>query len=58
MEALPLEEHKQRHIELHKALDELVADYIACTQKTLGETTAMELIKWSWNQTINPQSIK
>lgn len=30
---MTLEEHKKRHIELHKALDELLADFIANTGK-------------------------
>ncbi len=52
------EEHKARHRELHKALDELVADYIDTqaypSAKGLIETTVMELIEWSHAQTISP----
>jgi len=48
------EEHKQRHIELHKALDELLADFITHTKKLPSETSLTELIKWSYEQTQNP----
>lgn len=47
-------EHKQRHLVLHKHLDELVADFIDQTCKLLSETTVMDLIKWSHQQTKNP----
>lgn len=48
------EEHISRHKELHKYLDELVADYIMCTEKTLGESAIFDLIKWSHQQTLDP----
>lgn len=48
------EEHIKRHQELHKSLDELVADMIENTAKMLNETTVMELMTWSYQQTINP----
>ena len=48
------QEHKERHIELHKALDELLADFISHTEGSLGKTTIMELIEWSHRQTISP----
>lgn len=48
------EEHKQRHIELHRALDELVADFINHTEKLPSTTTVMELVRWSHRQTQNP----
>lgn len=48
------EEHKQRHIELHQALDELVADFVNHTEKLLSTTTVMELVQWSYQQTQNP----
>ena len=53
--ALYKEEHKKRHIELHKALDELIADYITHhDQKRPSNTTVMELLEWSYKQTQNP----
>jgi hypothetical protein len=48
------EEHKQRHIELHKALDELVADYIQHTDKFITNTNLQQLIEWSFKQTLDP----
>lgn len=47
------EEHRQRHIELHCALDELFADFIT---EGGGRTTntILDLIKWSQKQTISP----
>lgn len=46
------EKHRQRHIELHRELDELVADWIQHTGRLPSRTTVMELIKWSHQQTI------
>jgi len=49
------EEHKQRHVELHKKLDELVADRIIYDKDFLPtKSTVMELIEWSYHQTLNP----
>lgn len=50
-------EHTDKHIKLHQKLDELIADYISCTNKTLSESSIMDLIQWSYEQTRNPQSI-
>lgn len=46
-------EHAERHLKLHRALDELFADYI---EHGKGDTTntIMDLIKWSHAQTIVP----
>jgi hypothetical protein len=52
------EEHKKRHEELHSALDELLADYITCTHKSLSGSTIMDLLKWSYKQTQKPESEK
>lgn len=52
------EEHITRHKELHKALDELVADMIEHTKMLPSETTVMELMEWSHRQTINPEEDK
>ena len=48
------EEHKQDHIKLHRSLDRLVADMAHQTGKLLTEINAMELIEWSYKQTLNP----
>jgi len=52
------EEHKARHKELHKYLDELIADFIRHTNKLPSETSLMELMKWSNEQTKNPTEEK
>ena len=48
------EEHKLRHISLHKNLDELMADFILHTKKLLSETSIMEFLEWSYTQTKEP----
>ena len=49
------EKHKKRHEELHRALDELVADFIVCNaDKHPSNTTVLELVQWSHRQTIAP----
>ena len=49
------EKHRQRHKELHKSLDELVADYLIHNKGLPSTTTVMELMHWSHQQTINPE---
>lgn len=47
--------HRNRHILLHKHLDELYADYIV-SSKDISETIdlkIMDLIEWSYKQTKN-----
>jgi hypothetical protein len=48
------EEHKKRHKDLHTNLDELIADYIQHTKKLLSETSLIDFMKWSYEQTSNP----
>lgn len=48
------EEHRERHIELHHYLDELIADFIKHTEKLPSRTSLMELMDWAYQQTINP----
>jgi len=44
--------HRERHEFLHRALDELVADFILHNaNKSPSDTTIMELITWSYKQT-------
>jgi hypothetical protein len=57
--AVTAEAHQQRHVELHRALDELVADWIthgpgADLDRRPSERTIMELMKWSYRQTVEP----
>lgn len=47
-------EHKQRHIKLHRALDELIVDFINHPQNLPSKTTVIELLRWSHQQTIRP----
>lgn len=49
--------HREIHKELHKAFDQLLADFIYHTEKLPSKTTLTELIEWSYEQTLNP-SIK
>jgi hemerythrin len=51
------EEHKKRHQELHKALDELAADIIKNTDRRPSQISILELIEWSHQQTINPDHV-
>lgn len=52
------EVHKERHLVLHRHLDELAADYIGHTGRTLSDTTVMELFQWSHGQCQNPTEPK
>ena len=50
-------DHRKRHIELHHALDELVADWIGHHMhgdKGISNTPIIELMRWSHEQTIKP----
>jgi hypothetical protein len=58
MEILSKEKHQQRHKQLHKVLDELVADFIAHTKKMPSQTSIIELMRWSHEQTENPTKLK
>ena len=53
------ERHRKRHVELHQALDELVADWAMHqplkSGKLFSNTTIMELIEWSYKQTQEPE---
>jgi hypothetical protein len=49
------EQHRQRHIELHKALDELIADYMGETLDfEILKGPVMKLVNWSHKQTTEP----
>jgi hypothetical protein len=54
------EEHRQRHITLHRALDELFADYIGHHPQQSGflDTPIRALIEWSHAQTIEPADLR
>jgi len=44
-------DHLERHKELHRCLDELVADFIGHTEAVPSKTTVLELMQWSNKQT-------
>lgn len=48
------DEHKQHHMKLHKHLDELTADFIRHTNGLPSNTTVLELMQWSHEQTTTP----
>jgi len=48
------EEHKQRHIELHRNLDELLADWISQTQGLPSKASVLEFMQWSHAQCVEP----
>ncbi len=58
MTALTREEHIARHVDLHRAIDELVADFIRHTNRRPNATTLMEFMEWSHQQTQNPTEPK
>ena len=55
MATMTKEEHIARHKELHTMLDKLVADMISHSKMLLSRTTVLELMEWSYKQTINPK---
>ena len=44
----------QRHIKLHRHLDELIACFIAETGPMPSTVTLMEFMEWSHKMTLNP----
>lgn len=54
MENMTPEEHRERHKLLHRQLDELVADWITHTDQLPSQTTVMNFMQWSYEQTLNP----
>ena len=44
-------EHKERHLVLHKELDELVADFIQETSNLPSKTLLIDFMTWSFEQT-------
>ena len=54
------DEHRQKHVALHKALDELFADFIMhhpCSESFLYRPIK-DLIDWSHQQAIEPEEMK
>ena len=50
--------HKKRHVELHRCLDELCADWLYQTGKLPSKATVLELMQWSAAQTEKPTEPK
>ncbi len=48
---------KQRHAELHRSLDELLACYLVQTKRTISETPLMDFLKWSYRMTEKPTCV-
>ncbi len=48
------DEHRERHKMLHKYLDELVADWITHADSLPSKNSVMDLMDWSYEQTLNP----
>lgn len=48
------DEHIEIHKDLHTKFDLLIADFIGHTKRLLNETTVLELMQWSYGQTIDP----
>jgi hypothetical protein len=49
------EEHRARHVELHRALDELLADYLRHNRGALpSQVSALDLARWAYAQTVDP----
>lgn len=47
--------HRVRHLELHNALDELIADFVMHNPDSLpGNTILMDFMRWSYSQTLGP----
>jgi hypothetical protein len=51
-------EHRKKHIELHNNLDELIDDAIRYGGLLPSQTTILDLMRWSHDQTIKPSSIE
>jgi hypothetical protein len=49
-----IKKHKERHILLHKHLNELLADFLKHTGKLPSKTSIISFIKWSYEETKNP----
>ena len=44
-------DHQKRHQELHKALDELIADFMRSTKGPVLDRPIQDLMMWSFQQT-------
>ncbi len=51
---LSKEKHRARHIELHRALDELIADFALARKGPILSLPISNLIAWSYLETRRP----
>jgi len=51
VEEVNKENHRKRHIQLHRSLDELVSDYISATGNIPSQNSILDLMRWSHEQT-------
>ncbi len=51
---MTLEEHRQRHIELHQKFDELLGDYFRQVKGASTDDSLISLMRWSHGQTKEP----
>ena len=49
--------HRERHIELHRKLDEIIADAIQYGGLFPSKATCLDLLRWSFEQTVEPTPI-
>jgi hypothetical protein len=59
---MTFQEHRQRHIELHRALDELYADFLSHNLRpghsaNFFPVTMDRLMEWSYRQTQSPDEL-
>ena len=50
-------DHRQRHIDLHRNLDELLNDAIQYGGLLPSKATVLDLLRWSFEQTVAPTPI-
>lgn len=54
-ETVPVQDHRKRHVELHKEVEELFVDFIENNdKKSYLKITIHELLEWSFHQTLEP----
>ena len=52
------EEHQKRHVELHRAIDELLADWLAHMPDASIDRAIIDLVQWSYKQTLSPHAVE
>lgn len=50
--------HRQLHVKMHKTLDAVIADFMKHTDRLPSKTPIIELLEWSYQQTIQPDEIE